>query len=313
MYDDLIKLFPGSLRYLFLKVAESRKEIQEIRIRAWRPVIVIRNGKEYFLKEDGDYTTKAEEAQCLSERDTEEIFQHICNYSVYAYEDEIRQGYITVAGGHRVGVAGQVVLEDDLHIRTIKHIRYLNIRISHEVRGASESVLPYIYRNGKLYNTLIVSPPGCGKTTMLRDMIREISDGNSFGRGQTVGVVDERSELAGCYMGIAQNDLGIRTDILDGCPKALGMIQLIRAMAPEVIAVDELGDEEDIRAVQKALCCGCSMIATIHAENQEELEKKDYLKPLYQKRAFQRYIYMKKEDGKCIVEGIYDAEGVKIW
>ena len=91
------------------------------------------------------------------------------------------------------------------------------------------------------------------------------------------------------------------------------MIQLIRAMAPEVIAVDELGDEEDIRAVQKALCCGCSMIATIHEENQEELEKKDYLKPLYQKRAFQRYIYMKKEDGKCIVEGIYDAEGVKIW
>ena len=137
--------------------------------------------------------------------------------------------------------------------------------------------------------------------------------GNPFGKGQTVGVVDERSELAGCYMGIAQNDLGIRTDILDGCPKALGMIQLIRAMAPEVIAVDELGDEEDIRAVQKALCCGCSMIATIHAENQEELEKKDYLKPLYQKRAFQRYIYMKKEDGKCIVEGIYDAEGVKIW
>ena len=134
---------------------------------------------------------------------------------------------MTVCGGHRVGVAGQVVLEHG-RVRNVKHISFINIRVSHQIKGCATCLLPYVIKDGRLLHTLIISPPGCGKTTILRDLVRLISDGNSYCRGMNVGVVDERSELAACYMGIPQNDVGLRTDILDGCPKAEGMLMLLR-------------------------------------------------------------------------------------
>ena len=136
-----------------------------------------------------------------------------------------------------MGIAGKVILEDD-QIKNMQYISSMNVRVSHEVVGCADSVLPYITRNREVCHTLIISPPRCGKTTLIRDLIRQISDGNGYVKGCTVGVVDERSELGGCYLGIAQNDMGMRTDILDGCPKAEGMILLIRSMAPRVLAVD---------------------------------------------------------------------------
>lgn len=244
----------------------------------------------------------------MTSAELEQIVQHICNYSVYAYVDEIRQGYLTLPGGHRVGVAGQVVLEEGDRIRTIKNIRYLNIRIAHEVKGAAKPVVPEVYENGRFCNTLILSPPGCGKTTLLRDLVREISNGNAWGAGRFVGVVDERSELAGSYLGVAQNDLGIRTDVLDCCPKAMGMMLLIRSMSPQVIAIDELGSPEDAEAVEKVLRCGCQILSTIHAEDMEELRGKSFMRGLLAERAFERFIVMAKEEGNCVVKKIYRCE-----
>lgn len=155
----------------------------------------------------------------------------------------------------------------------------------------------------------MISPPGCGKTTLLRDIIRMVSDGNRLAGGMTVGVVDERSELAGCCDGIAVNDLGMRTDILDGCLKAAGMLMLLRSMAPDVVAVDELGDREDTTALEQVLKCGCSVLATVHGGSYEELSRKRFLQPLLQAGAFQRYLVLKHCDGTFFVEQVRDGDG----
>ena len=213
--------------------------LQEIRLRTGKPLTVLYRGKEKLL-------TKVEQ------EDIRETLEYISNYSLYAYENEMRQGFITIEGGHRVGMAGKVVMEEG-KIKNLKYISSINVRVAHEVKGCADRLFPYITKERQICHTLIISPPRCGKTTLLRDMIRQISDGNRWVKGVPVGVVDERSELGACYMGRAQNDLGIRTDILDCCPKADGMLMLIRSMAPQVIAVDEIGAREEICAIEYAL------------------------------------------------------------
>ena len=211
-------------------------------------------------------------------------------------------------GGHRVGVAGKVIMEKD-RVKNIQYISSLNIRISHEVIGCADALMPYITVNRQICHTLIISPPCCGKTTLIRDLIRQISDGNQYLRGCSVGVVDERSELGGCYLGIAQNHLGTRTDVLDCCPKAEGMIMLIRSMAPQVIAVDEIGTIEDIHAIEYAMQCGCRMIASVHGLNMDEASKKPVLGTLIRRRMFQRYVVLGNENGPGEILGIYDERG----
>lgn len=306
--DSLLKIFPAHMRFFWQACITHYECLQEIRLRADRPILLLYEGREVYLSEQGGIIDEIEKAVRITQNEMDEILQNVCNYSIYAFEDEIRQGFLTVPGGHRIGMTGQVVMEDEHRVRIMKYISCMNIRISHQIPGAADGVLPYLYRGGYFLNTLIISPPGCGKTTLLRDIVRQVSDGTGYGKGITVGVVDERSEIGGSYMGMVQNEIGLRTDLLDGCPKTVGMMMLIRSMAPGVVAIDELGGEEDIRTMRKVSACGSKMLATVHGDGVNELRRKPYFKPLFEEKMFQRYIVLGKTEGQCVVHAIYDEE-----
>lgn len=307
--NSILQLFPSEYRTLWQAVAGRQESIQEIRLRKGRPIILHTSDRELFLSEGGEITDDIRRALNADEEMLDGIFDHICHYSPYAFEEELRQGFLTVEGGHRVGVAGQAVLERDGSVRTLKNISFLNIRIAHQIKGAADIVLPGLYRGGRLKSTLIISPPGCGKTTLLRDLIRQISDGNVYGRGMTVGVVDERSELGGAFMGKPQNDMGLRTDVLDGCPKDTGMLMLLRSMAPQVIAIDELGNPSELEALKRAAGCGCKILSTVHGESLAEVIYRFGGDEALWKRLFELYLILGREDGRYIVREILEGGG----
>lgn len=286
--NEIKDLLPDRLRkgifggaFLFPVTYEG---LEEIRLRCMQPVSIRFSGRDYLFE---DLIVQPEEIrQCL---------EYMSNYSLYAFQEDIRQGYITVKGGHRVGVLGRVVV-DNGRVAGQNALSFLNIRVAHELIGCADGVMDFVCRNGKLCHTLIVSPPGCGKTTLLRDIIRQLSVGTKL-PGKKVCVIDERSEIAGCMNGIPQNQLGPRTDVVDCCPKAEGMLMVIRAMSPDIVAVDEIGGKKDIEAIQYIVNCGCTVIGTIHGECIEALYAKPDFASLLKSGVFTRMIVLSGKQG----------------
>lgn len=311
MEDAFLNLFPKMYRDKWSALAGQVPWIQEIRLRRDKPVIIHKMDGEWYLSGQG-LTKRQSQAYCMEEQELTRYVNHFCQDSIYAFQEEIKHGYITVPGGHRIGLAGQVILDNGI-VSGMKNITFLNIRLAHQIKGAADVVMPYMYQDGRVLNTLIISPPGCGKTTLLRDMVRQISDGNSFGEGCTVSVIDERSEIAGCYQGVPQNDVGIRTDVLDACPKEQGFLMMLRSMSPKVMAVDELGGESDEGALFKAATCGCKVLATVHGDNVEDIKGKTGWEKIIQGKLFDRYIVMGCIMGKPTVLKIYGKDGQEIY
>lgn len=300
-------IFPANKEKLWLEILKHIEYITEIRIRAGKPILIYMNQREVSIDEDGKIVYVLENGRIFSYKELQEMIDFWCMDSRYAFQDEIKRGFLTIEGGHRIGICGEVVCDREGNIQSIKYISAVNIRISHEMKGVAESVMNYIYSGKKVENTLIVSPPGAGKTTLLRDIIRELSWGNGKRQGVNVGVVDERGEIAACFQGIPQLDIGPRTDILDNCKKAVGMRMLLRSMAPAVIAVDELGSLEEVELIQQMTGNGCAVIATIHGENMEEIKQKKILQELWEEDIFKNIVCLSKEKNTFHMK-IYQGE-----
>lgn len=312
---NFLCLFPLRMRELLMSAGLDFDELREIRLRAGQPILLTTDKGEWTILQDGRLSVNYRNGIRISMTELSEVLDYLCGSSIYAYEEELKKGYLTVQGGHRIGLGGSVSLENGL-VKTYRYISSMNIRVAHEIKGAADWVYPYLHDGRKhFYNTLIISAPGLGKTTLLRDIVRHASNGEF-----QVCVIDERSEVAGCYMGLAQNDLGLRTDVLDNCRKAEGMMMAVRAMSPSVIAADEIGSVEDVQAVRTVLRCGCSIVATVHGESVEDIRKKPAMSALIEEHVFARFIVLRYEKNnndrgsflKKIKKTVLDADSAVI-
>lgn len=303
--EEVLQVLPERLRQIVERSVADWNTVQEIHIRLGKGIAITANGRKELPNPNG---------QVVSRREFRELMEYISNYSLYAFEEEIKKGFLTIPGGHRVGVSGRAVTEDN-EVKKLRNISFVNIRIAHEKKGCANAVMPYLLEKDRFLSTLLVSPPGAGKTTLLRDIVRNLaSGGNLAGSGRMFGaknvsVVDERSEIASCYMGVPQNDVGMFCDVLDACPKSEGIRMMLRSMAPEVIAVDEIGTGNEYEALTEALTSGCSLLATVHGDSIRHIREKPFLKQLLEERMFERIIILRQKEHPGVIEGIFDAGG----
>lgn len=300
--NQVLHYFPLEIYLQITKLIEENEkiadEIEEIRIRTDKPITIRVNDSNRILKHK------------VTQEETLRTFEKICENSIYSYRKQICEGFITIKGGHRIGITGQVVMEDNKVIN-INYISSLNFRIARQKLECSNEALKYIINpeENSIYNTLIVSPPGCGKTTMIRDVVRKLSNGiKEFNfKGRTVGLVDERGEIAAMYKGIPQNDVGVRTDVIDNISKDKGMRMLVRSMAPEIITCDEIGSKEDVQAINYAICSGIKGIFTAHGGNIEEINLNPELADLLKKNVFEKIIFLDTKQ-KGVISKVYELD-----
>ena len=275
-----------------------QNQLEEIRLRLGKPLCLHLIKSETFITGSGKLTRLAEEGYLVNEDDITRTLAAISGNSVYALEEELRRGFITIKGGHRVGLAGKTVMENG-QIKSMKEFSTLAIRIARELPGCGDKLTGQILDEHKLpYNTLIISPPRCGKTTILRDLTRQLA------QGLNVVIIDERSEIAGCFQGEPQLDVGPRTDVLEGCPKAQGIVMAIRALAPQVIVTDEIGRYEDTEAIEECLNAGVRIIATAHASSLEDLKRRPVIQEMFKQQSFQIVVILSRRKGPGTIEKI---------
>ncbi|WP_408006720.1 stage III sporulation protein AA [Pseudalkalibacillus sp. A8] len=301
--EEILEMLPDSLRDLICSpIKNPGALVEEVRVRVNRPLEIICGGKPKYPK------TSLGDPYIVTFQDGIQLMNKLSQFSLYAFEEELKRGYITIKGGHRVGLAGKVITENG-QVKAIKDVSSFNIRVARQKVGIAEPVAPILFRR-RWMNTLIIGPPQSGKTTLLRDLARVASSGMPERNIPTskVGIVDERSEIAGCIKGIPQHNLGSRIDVLDSCPKAEGVMMMIRSLSPEVIIVDEIGRQEDSEAILEAMNAGVQMIMTAHGYSIENVLKRPTIKRLLDIQLFDRFVEMSQNSSPSRIKRILDRE-----
>jgi stage III sporulation protein AA len=309
--NEISQILAPTLAKIVKNMPEGIKDdITEIRLRLGQPLFFVLGRKDIMAAPDGRCPVSVNQAYCCTMDDVLRTFKLISKNSIYAYEEELKSGYLTITGGHRVGLSGQAIVTAG-EVKALKNICFLNIRIAKDIKNSADKIIRYLLNDdNRIQNTLIISPPRCGKTTLLRSIVRIVSYGMPEINlsGAQVAVVDERSEIAACCQGVPKIDLGPRTDVLDACPKASGLLMLIRSMSPEVVVTDELGRARDVCAVREALYAGVTVITTAHGKNAAEISKRPHVGELIGEGFFNRYIILSSRYGPGTVEEVFDAD-----
>ncbi|MGI5889213.1 MAG: stage III sporulation protein AA [Sedimentibacter sp.] len=300
--EVLLNYFNPKIKNDYLKKSGVSDEVLEIRLRINSPLLVKTLRRDLFL----------DKSILITKKDIDEIIGNLTKNSIHAFEDEIKKGYLTIEGGHRVGIGGDCIYEGD-RIKGFKNITSLNIRIAREFRGCSDKVVKHLISPHKdVYNTLVVGPPLSGKTTLIRDVARNLSDGFTAPpfEGCDLTIIDERGEISAVHKGIPQMNTGRRTDVLAYCRKRDGFFMSIRALSPRVIISDELGTADDFEIIQYALKSGVKIIATAHGFGIEDVKRNIYLKNIIENNFFERALILKKSPLK--IKEVYDFKSKRV-
>ena len=260
-------------------------ELEELRLRRGFPMTA--------LLPEGEAET---DGPTVGEEDLRQVVENATQASAHTALDRVRQGFVTLRGGHRVGLCGSVVKREG-RIVTLRDISSLSIRVARPVTGQAAQLLPRLTENGVFLSTLILAPPGAGKTTLLRDLVRSLSDGDA-GPPLRVGVADERGEIAALWQGEPQLCIGRHTDVMDGCSKSEGLSILIRGMNPQAVAVDEITDPADVQVITEVAGCGVALIATAHGAGPEDLTRRPVYRALLENRIFRRLAVIQRQGGR---------------
>lgn len=300
--DEIIRLFPEEIKkHLINEVNGNWTLLEEIRLRLNQPIELIFTHKIKWLKHI-----------VLNEARRTYILNKISDYSLYRMETELREGFITIVGGHRIGLAGEVTVENGI-IQQIQNITFFNIRIAKEVKNIAKPIIPYLKNAPYYYNTIVIGPPQTGKTSLIRNLAKQISNGSMSFPSKKVAIIDERSEIAASLNGVPQHDVGLRTDVMDACPKTFGMMMMIRSMSPDVLIVDEIGKEADVHALLEAVYAGVTVICTLHGHCLDQIKHRPSIKQLFTEQIFERFILLQRDEHSHFTMSVYDHHENKLF